>query len=87
MLTKELVDRLRASRDPLVLTVAGGGTYAKDVFARGHGGQLITLLDELDMIVVSVADPLYEFPVEMGWKFDGAVLNVVGTFIRSLPEG
>jgi len=31
VLTKELLDRLRASEDPLVMTVAGGGTYAKDL--------------------------------------------------------
>jgi retinol dehydrogenase-12 len=30
VLTKELLDQLRASEDPLVMTVAGGGTYAKD---------------------------------------------------------
>jgi NAD(P)-dependent dehydrogenase (short-subunit alcohol dehydrogenase family) len=30
VLTKELLDQLRASQDPLVMTVAGGGTYAKD---------------------------------------------------------
>jgi NAD(P)-dependent dehydrogenase (short-subunit alcohol dehydrogenase family) len=31
VLTKELLDHLRASEDPLVMTVAGGGTYAKDI--------------------------------------------------------
>jgi NAD(P)-dependent dehydrogenase (short-subunit alcohol dehydrogenase family) len=30
VLTKELLDHLRASKDPLVMAVAGGGTYAKD---------------------------------------------------------
>ncbi len=47
----------------------------------------VELPDELDMIVVSVADPLYEFPGEMGWKFEEAVLIVVGKFIKSLPKG
>jgi CubicO group peptidase (beta-lactamase class C family) len=31
-------------------------------FAWGHGGQLIVLLDELDTIIVTTADPLYELP-------------------------
>jgi NAD(P)-dependent dehydrogenase (short-subunit alcohol dehydrogenase family) len=30
VLTKDLLDQLRASEDPLVVTIAGGGAYAKD---------------------------------------------------------
>jgi len=55
--------------------------------AWGHGGQLIVLVDELDMIIVTTADPLYELPEEKGWKHEGAIIDVVGKFIKSLPKG
>jgi len=56
-------------------------------FAWGHGGNLIILLDELDMIVVTTANPLHELPGEAGWKHEGAIINLVGKFIKSLPRG
>lgn len=56
-------------------------------FAWGHGGNLIILLPALDMIVVTTADPLYEYPAETGWRFEAAIINLVGRFIRSLPAG
>jgi len=56
-------------------------------YAAGHGGNLIVLLDELDMIIVTTADPLYELPAEKGWQFEGAIVDLVGKFINSLPEG
>ncbi len=55
-------------------------------FAWGHGGNLIVLVHDLNMIVVSAADPLYDYPEEHGWKYEGAVIDVVGKFIASLPE-
>ena len=54
--------------------------------AWGHGGNLIILLDELDMIVVTAADPLYQLPEGEGWKFEGAIIDLVGKFIESLPK-
>jgi CubicO group peptidase (beta-lactamase class C family) len=56
-------------------------------YAAGHGGNLIVLLDDLDMIIVTTADPLYELPVEAGWEFEGAIVDLVGRFIESLPKG
>ena len=56
-------------------------------YAAGHGGQLIVLLDELDMIIVTTADPLYELPAEEGWQFEGPIIDLVGKFIESLPTG
>ncbi len=56
-------------------------------FAWGHGGNLIVLLDELDMIIVTTADPLHD--VEFGdesWKCEGAIIDLVGKFINSLPK-
>ncbi len=57
-------------------------------YAVGHGGNLIVLLDELDMIVVTTADPLYgpDLVGEGGWKYEGAIIDLVGKFIKSLPK-
>jgi CubicO group peptidase (beta-lactamase class C family) len=55
-------------------------------YAAGHGGNLIILLDDLDMIIVTTADPLHELPGEKGWKYEGAIIDVVGKFIKSLPS-
>ncbi len=55
-------------------------------YAAGHGGSLIVLLHDLDMIIVTTADPLYELPAAEGWKYEGAIFDVVGKFIASLPE-
>jgi CubicO group peptidase (beta-lactamase class C family) len=54
-------------------------------YAAGHGGQLIVLLDDLDMIIVTTADPLYDLPAEKGWQFEGPIVDLVGKFIESLP--
>ncbi|MEJ2010315.1 MAG: serine hydrolase [Acidobacteriota bacterium] len=62
---------------------AGGHQFN---FAWGHGGNLIVLLDDLKMVIVTTADPLYQFPEEAGWKYEGAIIDVVGKFIKSLPE-
>ena len=45
-------------------------------YAAGHRGNLIVLLDELDMIIVTTADPLYELPAEAGWRFEGTVVDL-----------
>jgi CubicO group peptidase (beta-lactamase class C family) len=55
-------------------------------FAWGHGGQLIVLLDELDMIVVVTADPFYLIHTSQSWKHEQANINLVGKFINSLPS-
>lgn len=58
-------------------------------FAWGHGGQLIVLLDDLDMVIVTTADPQLELdPVrDTGWQHEQAIINVIGRFIASLPDG
>jgi CubicO group peptidase (beta-lactamase class C family) len=56
-------------------------------YAAGHGGQLIVLLHDLDMIIVTTADPLYELPAGEGWQFEGPIVDLVGRFIESLPRG
>lgn len=52
--------------------------------AWGHGGQLIAVLDEYDMVIVVKADPLNELPPVEGWKYEITVIDLVGEFITSL---
>jgi len=54
-------------------------------FAWGHGGQLIVLLDEFDMVVVVTADPFWLQHDEESWKHELANINLVADFISSLP--
>ena len=60
----------------------GGRPYS---FAWGHGGQLIVLLDDLDMVIVSTADPFFGEHSGNSWKHEKAVFHLVGEFIESLP--
>jgi len=55
-------------------------------FAWGHGGQLIVLLDELDMVIVTTADPFFGQHDGQSWKHEKAIINLVGDFIKSLPK-
>ncbi len=55
-------------------------------YAAGHGGNLIILLHDLDMIIVTTADPLYELPAQEGWRYEGAIIDLVGKFIAALPK-
>ena len=55
-------------------------------FTWGHGGQLVILLDELDMIIVTTADALHHLPEGAGWKFEGAIIDLVGKFFKYLPK-
>jgi CubicO group peptidase (beta-lactamase class C family) len=55
-------------------------------FAWGHGGQLIVLLDELDMVIVVTAYPFWLQHDEEAWKHELANINLVGEFIISLPS-
>ena len=56
-------------------------------YAWGHGGNLIILLEELDMVIVTAADPLYVILGSESWKYEGAIINMVGKFISKLPTG
>lgn len=55
-------------------------------YAAGHGGNMIVILDELDMVIVTTADPLYDDPAGEGWDRESAIIEVVGKFIESLPR-
>lgn len=53
-------------------------------FAWGHGGQLIVLVDDLDMVVVVTADPFYLVVGGESWPHEKANFKLVGEFIDSL---
>ena len=55
-------------------------------YAAGHGGNYIVLLDELDMVIVTTADPMHGIFGSESWKHEGAINNLVGKFIKSLPS-
>jgi CubicO group peptidase (beta-lactamase class C family) len=61
---------------------AGDRRYS---LAWGHGGQQIVLVDDLDLVVVATADPLYKQHGDAPWKLEKANLNLVADFIASLP--
>lgn len=62
------------------------GTHHVD-FAWGHGGQLIVLVPDLDMIVVLTSDPFFpgQRQDQDSWRSEIANLTLVSEFIRSLP--
>ena len=53
-------------------------------FAWGHGGQLIVLLDDMNMVVVVTADPMYEVYGSDSWRHEKANFELVGDFIDSI---
>jgi CubicO group peptidase (beta-lactamase class C family) len=55
-------------------------------FAWGHGGQLIVLLDKLDIMVVVTAYPFWLEHNDKSWKNEKAIIKLVGKFIHSLPN-
>ena len=54
--------------------------------AWGHGGQLIVLVDEFDMVIVVTAYPFYLKHNSESWKHEKANINLVSNFIYSLPS-
>lgn len=54
-------------------------------FAWGHGGQLIILFPQRDMVIVTTSYPFYVQHDTESWRHEKAIINVVGKFIRFLP--
>jgi CubicO group peptidase (beta-lactamase class C family) len=54
--------------------------------AEGHGGNYIILLPDLNLVIVTTADPLHDMWDGNSWKYEGAINRLVGRFIRSLPS-
>ncbi|MEJ2209434.1 MAG: serine hydrolase [Anaerolineae bacterium] len=55
-------------------------------FAWGHGGQLIVLVDEFDIVVVTTTDPFYLQHDGDSWKHEKATISLVADFVASLPS-
>ena len=55
-------------------------------YAAGHGGQLIILLDEFDLIIVVTSDPFFLQHDDEAWRHERANYNLVGKFIASLGQ-
>jgi CubicO group peptidase (beta-lactamase class C family) len=53
-------------------------------FAAGQGGQMIVVLFDLDMLIVTTADP-FQGNSSGSWETTSAIFNLVGDFITSLP--
>jgi CubicO group peptidase (beta-lactamase class C family) len=54
-------------------------------FAWGHGGQLIVLSDDIELVVVVTAQPFWKEHNDESWKHEKAIIKLVGKFINSLP--
>ena len=55
-------------------------------FAWGHGGQLIVLVDDSDMVIVTTAYPFWLEHNDRSWKHEKAIIQLVGKFVGSLPR-
>ncbi len=63
---------------------ANAGDYYVS-FAWGHGGQLIVLVDELDMVIVTTSYPFWLEHNDQSWKHEKAIITMVSEFINSIP--
>lgn len=55
-------------------------------FAWGHGGSFIFLVDALDLVVVTTADPFRATHTAESWRNEKFHQEMVARFIASLPE-
>jgi CubicO group peptidase (beta-lactamase class C family) len=53
-------------------------------FAWGHGGQLIVLVEDLDMVIVTTSYPFWLEHNDQSWKHEKAIMTMVSEFINSL---
>ena len=53
-------------------------------YAVGHGGQLIVLVDEFDMVIVTTAYPFYLEHNSESWRNEKAIITLVSEFVYSL---
>lgn len=54
--------------------------------AWGHGGQLTIVLGDLDMVIVTTADPFFQQHYGRLCMHEMANINLVSEFINSLPS-
>jgi CubicO group peptidase (beta-lactamase class C family) len=55
-------------------------------FAWGHGGQLIVLVDEFDMVIVTTSYPFWLEHSDQSWNHEKAIITMVSEFVNSLPS-
>lgn len=55
-------------------------------FAWGHGGQLIVLVEDLDLVVVTTSYPFWLEHNDQSWKHEKAIITLVSEFVDSLPS-
>jgi CubicO group peptidase (beta-lactamase class C family) len=55
-------------------------------YAAGHGGQLIILLHDMDMVIVATSYPFFLQHDDEAWKHEKSTFNLVGKFIHLLPS-
>jgi CubicO group peptidase (beta-lactamase class C family) len=53
-------------------------------FAWGHGGQLIVLVEDFDMVIVTTSYPFWLEHNDRSWKHEKAIITMVSEFINSL---
>lgn len=61
------------------------GNYRYNL-AWGHGGQQIALVNDLDMVIVLLVNPLHLQWGDEPWKIEKSNLNLVADFVASLPK-
>jgi CubicO group peptidase (beta-lactamase class C family) len=54
-------------------------------FAWGHGGQLIVLVDDFDMVIVTTSYPFWLEHNDQSWTHEKAIITMVSEFVNSLP--
>ena len=55
-------------------------------FAWGHGGQLIVVVDEFDLVIVTTSYPFWLEHNDQSWKHEKAIITMVSEFVNSLPH-
>jgi CubicO group peptidase (beta-lactamase class C family) len=53
-------------------------------FAWGHGGQFIVIVPELNMVVVSTADPFLANFSDDSWKMEKSIMDLIGRLISKI---
>ena len=55
-------------------------------FTWGHGGQLIVLVEEFDVVITTTSYPFWKEHTDESWKNEKAIITVVSEFINSLTS-